>query len=103
VSGEGGNDQLTVAVCQDACYRAAFIFAGVKAGRECWCGDAVLGDLAASADDCDTPCPGDKNETCGGSKRLNVFEPVDSFWDEDPAGTETQTVSQFATAVADAP
>jgi hypothetical protein len=102
VNDVGGDDDLTVATCQDACHKAAFIFAGVKAGNECWCGDAVLGDLAKNAADCDAPCSGNKTETCGGSKRLNVFEPADSFWDDDPTETKIQTESGSATAVPDA-
>lgn len=34
---EGGDDDdLTIAKCQDSCYEASFILAGIKAGSECW-------------------------------------------------------------------
>ncbi|KAL6850824.1 hypothetical protein ACO1O0_007950 [Amphichorda felina] len=97
ISEEGGDNNLTIAKCQDSCYKAAFIFAGVKAGNECWCSDSVLGDLATNSTDCDTPCSGNKTEICGGSKCLNVFEPDDSFWDEVPTGTETASPTNTET------
>ncbi|KAG9201356.1 hypothetical protein G6514_005728 [Epicoccum nigrum] len=100
VSPEGGDNSNTYAKCQDSCYKAAFIFAGVKAGKECWCGNSVFGDLAANVTECDNPCPGDRTKSCGGLKRLNIFEPVDSFWDENPVETKTQMVADSATKVA---
>jgi hypothetical protein len=97
VSSKGGDKSLSIASCQDSCYKGAFIFAGVKAGNECWCGDNVLGDLANNATECNIPCSGDKTKMCGGSKRLNIFEPVASLWNEDLAKTTTQTEAQTQT------
>ncbi|KAH7317091.1 WSC domain-containing protein [Stachybotrys elegans] len=101
LSDAAGDKNLTIAACQDTCYKASFIFAGVKAGKECWCSDNVLGDLAVNATDCNIPCTGDKTSMCGGSKRLNVFEPVDDFWNEDVAETTAQMESGQPTAVSD--
>ncbi|KAL2793575.1 WSC domain-containing protein [Aspergillus keveii] len=69
------NDEaLTIGTCQDACYRAAYQFAGVKGGNECWCSPFVGGEWARDQEDCNLPCTGDDSEICGGEETVVVFE-----------------------------
>ncbi|KAK2780797.1 hypothetical protein FQN52_002058 [Onygenales sp. PD_12] len=97
-----GNDTaLTIPDCQNECYLAAMRWAGVKGGDECWCSGFIDGDRAKNQTDCNLPCGGDKDEICGGEKRINIFEPVFDDGDDDapvnpapsstPAGPITTT------------
>ncbi|KAL3447484.1 WSC domain-containing protein [Aspergillus insuetus] len=83
------DESLTISKCQDACYRAAYQFAGVKGGNECWCSPFVGGEWARNQKDCNLPCTGDEGEICGGEESVNVFEAVDDEEDESVAGSPT--------------
>lgn len=73
ISSQGGGAALTIAKCQVSCYRESLMYAGVKAGDECWCGSSVGGELAGDETECNLPCSGDGDEVCGGEDRLDVF------------------------------
>lgn len=76
ISSATGDAALTIAKCKDACYKASLLFAGLKAGNQCWCSSFVAGELALNATECGTPCTGNATEKCGGKDRISVFEPV---------------------------
>ncbi|KAL2813513.1 hypothetical protein BJX63DRAFT_393972 [Aspergillus granulosus] len=97
VSGEGGDGSLTIAKCQNECYRAAYTFAGVKAGNECWCSPFVGGEHARNQTDCNIPCSGANDEICGGKDTVNVFEPVEDAGDEDGPVTSSTTSTDVTT------
>ena len=66
---------LTPASCLQACQENGFIFAGVEAGHECFCGnDEPTGDKIAPDGDCSHNCNGDSSLKCGGAWRLSVFK-----------------------------
>lgn len=67
----GGND-LTRAKCEASCWSAGYVFAGFKAGVECWCGKYIQGDFSPAPSDCNVPCAGNSSETCGGSTFFDV-------------------------------
>lgn len=69
-----GDGSLTIPKCKNTCYRRAYTFAGVQQGNQCWCSNFVGGELAFNQTDCNTPCSGDKNTSCGGQGKFNVFE-----------------------------
>ncbi|KAJ3489152.1 hypothetical protein NLG97_g6055 [Lecanicillium saksenae] len=69
-----GDDNLTVAKCQDRCYRDGYRFMGLKGGNQCWCTNNVVGDLARNAKECNLPCTGDKDRICGGKASYSVFK-----------------------------
>lgn len=73
MSEEGGDDDLTVAKCEDSCYKSFFEFAGVKEGNECHCGSYVAGERTLNATECNAPCTGNSTDKCGGTGRLNIF------------------------------
>ncbi|KAK4071312.1 hypothetical protein Purlil1_13466 [Purpureocillium lilacinum] len=73
MSSETGDAVLTIPRCLDLCYRAAFPFAGVENGNQCWCGSYVGGEFAQDSSDCDLACSGDAQAICGGKDRLNIF------------------------------
>ena len=50
--------------------------AGVKNGNECFCGKKLPPTkyLAASPRECNVPCSGNQNVTCGGIKTAEIFK-----------------------------
>ncbi|KAG7283978.1 hypothetical protein NEMBOFW57_010336 [Staphylotrichum longicolle] len=77
-SGTGGDASLTVGKCKNSCYLAAYPFAGVQEGNQCWCGTYVGGEWAWNQSDCNIPCAGDKTAFCGGKGRLNIFQALEN-------------------------
>lgn len=64
---------MTVEICAGFCTPTYILF-GLEFGGECYCADVFgNGSVAAPATDCNFPCGGDANETCGAGNRLNVF------------------------------
>ena len=67
--------------CLDSCASQLFTIAGLQAGSECWCGNAL--NLAADEQpskrevdqsECSTPCNGEEPaQTCGGPLRMRLF------------------------------
>ncbi|ETS81740.1 hypothetical protein PFICI_06742 [Pestalotiopsis fici W106-1] len=101
LSAKEGGSQLTVEKCQTACFGDDFLFAGVKAGTECWCGSYVSNEWASDQDDCNIPCGGQTSETCGGTSVMNIYEaevkdtlPAPST----PTDTATTTTTSLATS-----
>lgn len=71
---KAGGDRLTVSECETACFADNFEYAGVKAGRDCWCGTYVGNSWTENQNDCSIPCPGDAAQICGGVSVFNIFE-----------------------------
>jgi len=68
----------TVENCQAACSANGYAFAGVEAGKDCWC-DSRLRDNAPSRHSlhtlsaiCSSACTGDSSEHCGGTYEIYV-------------------------------
>ena len=51
--------------CIDACYARGYVFAATQYHTECWCGNAIPKQKDLERD-CNFPCSGDGNQTCGG-------------------------------------
>ncbi|AEO57580.1 hypothetical protein MYCTH_94171 [Thermothelomyces thermophilus ATCC 42464] len=65
---------LTTEKRLQACRDGGFPFAGTEYSGECYCGVVIGNDTyAAPADECDMPCNGNADETCGGRSRLNLY------------------------------
>ena len=57
--------------CAAQCRAANYSLAGVEAGHECVCGNALADPTALTPpEQCDTPCVSNPHETCGGMFRL---------------------------------
>ncbi|KAH6846926.1 hypothetical protein B0I37DRAFT_373874 [Chaetomium sp. MPI-CAGE-AT-0009] len=74
MSGTGGDASLTIGQCKNSCYLAAYPFAGVQEGNQCWCGTYIGGEWTRNQSDCNIPCTGDKTTFCGGKGLLNIFQ-----------------------------
>ncbi|KAK4180190.1 WSC domain-containing protein [Triangularia setosa] len=69
----GGKHQrsdLTVEVCAEIC--KDFRYFGLESSSECLCGNE-LGGEAAPEEQCSQLCPGNPEQWCGGSERINVY------------------------------
>lgn len=66
---QGSSDNQSTANCNAVCIAKSNNrrVLGLSNGRECWCGSELprASDKASSID-CDTPCSGDSDYTCGG-------------------------------------
>ncbi|KAF2815199.1 copper radical oxidase [Mytilinidion resinicola] len=86
---------LTIEKCTTAC--EGFTYAGVEYGGECYCGNEFSNDGGPAPDgsaQCNKPCNGNAQETCGGPNRLNVFQVLGG------ASTTTTAASASATQAA---
>ena len=68
-------NSLTPTSCIQACQNDGYAFAGVQAGRECWCGyTAPPADKIVDMTECSANCAGDSSLKCGGGCRMGVFK-----------------------------
>ncbi|CAM9964709.1 unnamed protein product, partial [Ectocarpus fasciculatus] len=67
-------DSLTPASCIDSCRDLDEIpeLAGVQGGNKCFCGTTDEYDLYGPGE-CDFPCSGDSEQTCGGDSSSNIW------------------------------
>ncbi|KAK4062682.1 uncharacterized protein Triagg1_9800 [Trichoderma aggressivum f. europaeum] len=99
VSKKGGDAALTIPKCQNACYRLNFIFAGVKAGNECWCSSHVVGEWTPNASDCNMACTGDETQICGSKDCLGVFEASQSDIVRGPNSSSSTSIPGTSTTI----
>ncbi|XP_012868659.1 PREDICTED: WSC domain-containing protein 1 [Dipodomys ordii] len=80
--------KMTVSHCQDACAERSYIYAGLEAGAECYCGNR-LPATRAGLQECNQECKGEKGTACGASDRLSVYR-VDML---QPSSRKRQTAT----------
>ncbi|ERE68830.1 WSC domain-containing protein 1 [Cricetulus griseus] len=64
--------KMTVSHCQDACAERSYVYAGLEAGAECYCGNR-LPVTRVSLKECNQECKGEKGTFCGAVRRLSVY------------------------------
>ncbi|KAM6175381.1 sialate:O-sulfotransferase 1 [Erethizon dorsatum] len=64
--------KMTVAHCQDACAEWSYMYAGLEAGAECYCGNR-LPATRVGLNECNHECKGEKGVMCGAVGRLSVY------------------------------
>ncbi|KAH9901771.1 WSC-domain-containing protein [Xylariomycetidae sp. FL2044] len=72
------DDKMTVEMCTKACGDAAYAYAGLEYGRECWCGQQPAPGLEDASDpscamQCDMPCGGNAAQICGGRGAITIY------------------------------
>ncbi|KAI0692177.1 hypothetical protein C8T65DRAFT_669973 [Cerioporus squamosus] len=68
---------LTVKGCIELCDASGYdiLYAGVENGNECHCGTGLAAaPEAVDASECETPCSGDFELSCGGSWRIQIYQ-----------------------------
>nr|XP_012634608.1 WSC domain-containing protein 1 isoform X3 [Microcebus murinus] len=64
--------KMTVSHCQDACAERSYVYAGLEAGAECYCGNR-LPATSVRPEACNLECKGEKGSVCGAVGRLSVY------------------------------
>uniref|UniRef100_A0A2K5JQX9 WSC domain-containing protein n=1 Tax=Colobus angolensis palliatus TaxID=336983 RepID=A0A2K5JQX9_COLAP len=64
--------KMTVSHCQDACAERSYVYAGLEAGAECYCGNR-LPATSVGLEECSHECKGEKGSVCGAVDRLSVY------------------------------
>lgn len=73
------NPSMTIEFCFMVCKQEMFVYAGLEAGNECYCGDGtanyekyLAGGVPTA--DCSTPCIGDMTQYCGADFLVSVYD-----------------------------
>jgi hypothetical protein len=79
--------KMTLEYCASQCltWQSKFTHSGVANGNECWCGAGLSGitintRVDGGLDGCDTKCPGDGGQMCGGVWFVSVSKCESSAW-----------------------
>ncbi|XP_053426190.1 WSC domain-containing protein 1 [Nycticebus coucang] len=64
--------KMTVSHCQEACAERSYVYAGLEAGAECYCGNR-LPAVSVRLKECNHQCKGEKGSVCGAVNRLSVY------------------------------
>lgn len=90
-------DDMTNEKCGEFCYDRGYAYAGTEYYYECWCGN-ILADEAeeATESDCNTPCTGDKDQSCGGPDRLTLYKRAIQGPKENPGPKNWPSIGCYA-------
>ena len=66
------SESMTISKCMQTCTSKEYKLAALQAGPWCFCGDSGH-DIYGTADNCDRPCSGNNQETCGGAYANQVY------------------------------
>lgn len=69
-----GDHQVTTTACIEYCDAAGFSLAGTEWGKQCFCGNELVGSSKVPDDTCHMPCEGDSSQICGGDWALTLYE-----------------------------
>ncbi|KAJ8514555.1 hypothetical protein ONZ45_g7912 [Pleurotus djamor] len=68
-------ETMSVETCTSFCFGQGFNIAGVEFGIECYCDRALQRPGAPTdASECNMPCSGNEEETCGAPDRINIYK-----------------------------
>jgi len=71
----GGCETLSREYCGQQCRKLGFKLAGVEASHQCACAHELTNaSQTAPLSECNEPCTGAANESCGGKLRVFVFD-----------------------------
>ena len=68
-----GSQQNSVEWCAAVCKRHRYIYAGVQAGYNCYCGNSVGRYGLSDPSICNIPCNANRRQKCGGHWRQDVY------------------------------
>lgn len=93
---------LTPLSCHSLCNKASHIYSGTTNGDQCYCDDHVTTTSYVPDNECDSPCPGDKRQFCGGDSKVLVFGPRPNSYARRITGAVVKCESWCVTADRDA-
>ncbi|KAF2643636.1 hypothetical protein P280DRAFT_213743 [Massarina eburnea CBS 473.64] len=72
-SDSSADDAMTIEKCSTFCSKYKYF--GAEYARECYCGNTISATSTIQAlSDCNQPCGGNSNETCGAGSRLSLYQ-----------------------------
>lgn len=66
------NGIINTATCINYCKNKGYSMAGLEAGGECWCDNALRNGAGGLSTSCNVPCNGAPGENCGGEWTLHL-------------------------------
>uniref|UniRef100_K1QKY9 Putative fungistatic metabolite n=1 Tax=Magallana gigas TaxID=29159 RepID=K1QKY9_MAGGI len=66
--------KMTVDMCRKECLTLKMKYYGLEARDECFCGNKLQKKVVVADGECTDTCKGNKNQACGGSWKLAVYE-----------------------------
>lgn len=70
---------ITIESCHALCQASVYKYAGLENGSQCWCGNEIRDpstNVLTVMSECGTTCAGNKDQTCGRSARMHIYEYV---------------------------
>ena len=69
---------MTIELCRSLCMNRNLRYYALEAGKQCFCGGALsdpfqYGSAAGASTNCSHPCSGNRNQTCGGEFKMQVY------------------------------
>ncbi|ESN96104.1 hypothetical protein HELRODRAFT_68203, partial [Helobdella robusta] len=64
---------MTIESCITYCLQNDYLYAGLQAGRNCYCGNSYGKHGKALDSDCNSKCAGSITETCGGTLKNSIY------------------------------
>ncbi|XP_062608867.1 uncharacterized protein LOC134270643 [Saccostrea cucullata] len=64
---------MTIETCKNICTKENTKFYGVEFSSECFCGSMLTTNILRPDRECNMKCNGNKQQTCGGIYRMNIY------------------------------
>jgi hypothetical protein len=80
------NPKMTNDMCRTGCASLNYTLAGNELGTWCYCGNTIKTSQLLPSSSCDTLCPGNAAQHCGGSYKMTLFDVSDVEVPPTPAG-----------------
>lgn len=71
--GDFRNKEDAIQFCKDECKKRDYLYAGLQAGAECWCGNDFGKYGKGAATSCNSRCHDKKDQMCGGGWRNQIY------------------------------
>ncbi|KAJ9103160.1 hypothetical protein QFC21_002582 [Naganishia friedmannii] len=78
--------QMTNDMCRTGCASLNYTLAGNELGTWCYCGNALSTTSLLPSSSCDTLCPGNNQQHCGGNYKMTLFDVSDVVVPRTPPG-----------------
>ncbi|PMD42097.1 glycoside hydrolase family 3 protein [Hyaloscypha variabilis F] len=83
-------DTNTPQVCANRCHSVGFNISGVEGGWQCYCAPSLaIIDTFSDDSRCNSPCPGNGLETCGGTGFINVYNATPAVFTQPPISSHS--------------
>ncbi|KAN0102188.1 Glycoside hydrolase family 3 C-terminal domain containing protein [Hyaloscypha variabilis] len=83
-------DTNTPQVCANRCHSVGFNIPGVEGGWQCYCAPSLaIIDTFSDDSRCNSPCPGNGLETCGGTGFINVYNATPAVFTQPPISSHS--------------